>query len=231
VPTLADASIREQARLRELAARAVATAWDGLPGHDEQDVPAFLRLVLPVVFGAQVQSARLTDAYLARELGRRPVGVPAAQVAGQAVRAGAQPEDVYRRPFVTVWTALSEGRPFADAVAAGRAHAAQSARMDVQLANRATYQAVQEADQAIRGYRRVADADACAYCQMIDGAFVKSADAMPLHPGCGCGLEPVTDRVTQSPVPDAVAVREHGELGPVLTDPAHNFTSAADLAA
>lgn len=43
----------------------------------------------------------------------------------------------------------------------------------------------------IVGWRRVANAGACIYCQTLEGAFVKSADAMPMHPGCGCTLEPV----------------------------------------
>jgi hypothetical protein len=52
---------------------------------------------------------------------------------------------------------------------------------------------------------------------------------MPLHNHCGCSLEPVLDDVTPTPLPEGVAVHEHGELGLVLGDPAHDFTSAADV--
>lgn len=231
MPSLVDTHIVELARVRELVARAVGAAWDTLPGLDEEDVLRFLELALPVVQGGQIQTARLTDAYLARALERQPIGIPTAEVAGAAVRAGATPAEVYRRPFVTVWTALQNGQPWEQAAAAGRARAIGTARMDMQLTNRATFDAVQHADPSIRGYRRVPDGGACAFCRKVAGAFVKSASAMPLHNGCGCGLEPVLEREHVTPTPEGVAIREHGELGPVLTDPAHDFTSAADLAA
>lgn len=231
MPSLADTHIAETARVRELVARAVGAAWDTLPGLDEDDVFRFLELALPVVQGGQIQTARLTDAYIARALERQPVGITADQVTGAAVRAGAPPAEVYRRPFVTVWTALANGKQWQDAAAAGRARAISTARMDLQLTNRATFDAIQQADPGIRGYRRVADPGACGFCRLVNGAFVKSASAMPLHNGCGCGLEPVLEREHVTPPPDGVAIHEHGELGPMLTDPAHDFTSAADLAA
>lgn len=225
---LTRAHIVAQERLRALASRGVRTAWTGLAGYDEDDVDGFLSRVVPFTLAAQRQSILLADAYLARSLERPPVGVDAADVLA-SLRGDATPEQVYRRPFVTVWTALGNSTPYEVAVAAGLARAVSLAVTDVQLAHRATLQAVQDADPQIRGYRRVADAGACTYCSMIDGAFVRSADAMPLHPGCGCGLEPVQSAVSSTPAPADVAVREHGELGPVLGSPEHDFTSVADL--
>ena len=220
---LADAHIELQRRLRALAARGVTNAWRRLPGYNDRDVDQFLSLVLPLMDAAQRQSILLTDAYLARALGRRPVGVDAARVIA-SLRGGMSPAEVYRRPFVTVWTALSNDVALDQAIAAGLARATSTAAMDVQLAHRGGMQAAQDADPRIRGWRRAADAGACAFCSMIDGAFVKSADAMPLHNHCGCGLEPLEDFPAVSPLPDGVAVREHGELGPMLGDPSHDFT-------
>jgi hypothetical protein len=145
------------------------------------------------------------------------------------VRGGVDPQTVYRRPFVTVWSALGAGKLWQDAVAAGLNRATSTAAMDVQLASRAAFREVQAADDQIRGYTRVPDGGACAFCLEVAGAFVKSADAMPLHNRCGCSLEPVLSTQPTTPVPDGVAVHEHGELGPVLTDPAHDFTAGSDL--
>lgn len=47
------------------------------------------------------------------------------------------------------------------------------------------------ADEIIWGYQRVADGDACEFCAMLDGAQFRTDDPMPIHPGCGCGVEPV----------------------------------------
>ena len=220
---LADVHIEAQRRLRVLAERGVTNAWTRLPDYRDRNVDQFLTLVLPLMDAAQRQSILLTDAYLARALERRPMGVDAARVIA-SLRGDTSPEEVYRRPFVTVWTALSKDTALDQAVAAGLARATSTAAMDVQMAHRGALRAVQDADPRIRGYRRVADAGACAFCSMIDGAFVKSADAMALHNGCGCGLEPIEDEPRPSPLPEGVAVHEHGELGPMLGDPSHDFT-------
>lgn len=43
----------------------------------------------------------------------------------------------------------------------------------------------------IVAYRRVANSGACQYCLLLDGAIVKSDTPLPMHPACGCGIEPV----------------------------------------
>lgn len=219
------AHLDAQRRLREIVAAAVASTWTGLGSYDERDVARWLELVLPVVLAGQRQAAALTDAYLASALDRRPLGISPQLVTGPAVRAGAAPADVYRRPFVTVWTALADQTPWEQAVRDGLERATSTAEMDVQLAMRAASHQVQQADERLFGFRRAVNAGACKFCQLVDGAYVKSADAMPLHNRCGCGLEPLTAPHPRAAVlPDGVAVREHGELGPLLTDPAHDFT-------
>lgn len=51
------------------------------------------------------------------------------------------------------------------------------------------------------GYRRVADAGACAVCLALDtGEVADPGDTFDTHPGCGCGMEPVT---STSPPPAA----------------------------
>lgn len=57
----------------------------------------------------------------------------------------------------------------------------------------------------IVGYTRVADPGACAFCQEVDGAFLRSSDPMPLHPGCGCGVEPIVGEIPED-------ARSHSEI-------------------
>lgn len=225
---LAEAHMILQERLRAALVAGVASAWLGLPGYDEDDVPTFLGRVVPLVLGAQHQAARATDAYIARSLERQPRPSNISAVTGAAVRAGAEPAQVYRRPFVNVWTDLDRGKPYQAAISAGLARATELARTDAQLAHRAALQQAQLRDPTILQWRRVPDGGACAYCRMIAGAKVNSADAMPLHPGCGCTLEPITsgyEPVTETAPQDGVSIREHGELGPVLVSPDHAFTT------
>jgi hypothetical protein len=222
---LSNTHIEAQARLRALVAGGVGRAWRNLPGYDEKDVAGFLAVAVPLTTAGQKRSQALTEAYLAAFMGRAPLGVKPAPI-----RNGTPPEDVYRRPFVTVWTALQTGSMWDDAVNAGLARAESTAAMDMQLASRNTFQAVQEADDGVYGYQRIANAGACEYCSSIDGAYVKSADASPLHPACGCSLEPLTSpHPRASKLPDGTAVHQHGELGAVLGDSAHDFTSASQI--
>lgn len=241
---LVDAHIEAQRRLRERAAAAMSTVWRDLPSYNESDVPAFLSRAVPLTVAAQRTSVAITNAFVARRLGRQPAGIDTGAVLG-SVRNGTPPDEVYRRPFVTVWTALKDGARYEDAVNTGLARATSAASMDVQLAMRGTMQAVQDAETGIYGFQRVADGGACEFCLSVDGAYVKSADAMPLHDHCGCGLDPLTDvhkravalpdgtRIREyrggplinTPPPDTVAVHEHDELGPVLANPDHHFTA------
>lgn len=242
------AHIAAQAQIRGMVERAVIELWGSLPGYDKADVDEWVSKVVPVVTAAQAQGAAITEAYVAGFLEDTPLGIPIEDVTGAAVRNGADPADVYARPFVNVWTALSKGVDYADAVNAGMARAQATAAMDVQLSSRATFDAVQKATPRIYGFHRVADGGACKFCKKVDGAYVKSATAFALHNRCGCALEPLVDAhalavflpdgtrirnhingpridIPDTPTPEDVAIHEHGELGAVLLDAAHNFTA------
>lgn len=222
--SLADAHVDAQARLRAIVVRTVQQIWGDLPGHDRQNVDEWLSKVLPVVLTAQRTSVALTEAFIAHSLGRRPVGVDPSMLVGAAVRGGVPPEEVYTRPFVTLWTALGDGSQWADANALGLNRAESTAAMDVQLSMRSTSQAVQDTG-GIYGYRRVANAGACRFCVSLNGAYVKDASAAAMHPRCGCGLEPLTEpHPRASRLPSGVRVEQHGELGALVTDPHQHFT-------
>lgn len=229
-----DDHIRAEARLRDYVRRLVEGAWVALPGHDRENVPQFLAAVVPSITAAQVFSARMTDAHVARSQRRRPTGVPRDRVSGPAIRKGTPPEVVYERPFTTLWTGLAGGATYTDAFGAATARLRATAAMDMQLSARAAFEAIEELEPSVFGYQRVADGDACEFCQEVDGAYVKAADgfAMALHNNCGCSLEPL-DKPHRGAVnlPDGTAVRDHGELGPVLGSPDHDFTTEAQALA
>ena len=229
MPTLASTHLQAQARLRGIVAGAIASIWQGLGSYDERDVERFVESAVPIVLAGQTQAVALTEAYVLRRLRLEPIGLDTDELTGAAVRNGVALEEVYRRPFVNVWTALGKEVPWDEAVNAGEVRATASAEMDVQLSHRASYGALQRAEPRIKGYRRRANSGACSFCRLVNGAFVKSADAMPLHNRCGCGLDPIMQEVPVSKTPEGVAVHKHGELGPLLTDPADSFTGPSDI--
>jgi hypothetical protein len=154
---------------------------------------------------------------------------------------GVPPEIVYRRPFVEVWSALSRHVPLEDAVAAGRSRVMGSAAFDVQNAMRHTLRLVGEQDDLILGYRRVPDPDACPFCRLISGRRYLTSDLMEVHPQCRCGVSIVTAanradffgkpendlRISRGGV--TAQIVDHGELGPLVLNGDHDFTSLSSV--
>lgn len=237
---LADAHIEGQRRLREKVATAVLGAWDQLGSYGPEEESAWLALVLPVVLGAQRASVLLTNQFLARAVGRPPLAIPLDTVSGRAIRNGTPPREVYRRALVSVWADMKNGTMWEDAVAKGGERASVAAQTDVQLAMRSTLREVGRVDDRIVGFKRVPDSDACEFCRLIAGRRYLKSDLLPVHPRCGCGVDVITqaDRgdfagkvENDLDLPPGVTVAEHGELGPMLVNPAHHFTGPDALAA
>ncbi len=255
----AQAHIAAQARLQVIAAAGVAAAWDNLPHYNEEDVPGFLAVVVPFILAAQRQSVALTNAFLARVMGRAPLGLDVERLTGEAIRtatpavveAGGLPADatgvppgvVYRRPFVNVWSDLGNGKPWQEAVAGGRQRAIGNAAMDVQNAMRHTLVAVGGADDLILGFRRVPNPDACPLCKLASGRRYRTHELLPIHTHCRCGIDVVTtanrddftgnranDLALQVTPDGLVAVtRVHGELGPLIVPGGDHFATEADF--
>lgn len=258
--------------LRKQVSTRVERNWRTLGSWNEADVDRFLAATLPVVDAGQRRTVSLTDAYLARATRTRAIGLPVDDLVGAAVRNGTDPATVYTRPFVQLWSGLSDGQQFSDALNAAGVRASQSASTDVSLSMRASADAFQEqagpAESKIIGWERVLDPDACAYCATASTQRYKSANLNPIHANCQCGIAPVfaendrairnfNDRVlgnikdanegagkpywqarhfrvdgqTGEVILPEVAVHEHGELGAVLADAAHDFTGPAQIPA
>lgn len=175
----------------------VTRTWTGLGSWHEADIDRFVQAVVPVVEGGQIQVAALTDAYLAQlestVLGTvaRPVGMSPAQVTTQALR-GVTAAEVYRRPGMTVWTALAEGKPLDEAVDGGLARLLDIAATDLQLAKRQTAQRVLERNDRVTGYRRVLEGRrSCVLCVTASTQRYKRDQLLPIHGRCDCGVAPL----------------------------------------
>jgi hypothetical protein len=185
------------AAIRQRVVAYVERVWGGLGSWDEADIERFVAAVVPVVSGGQLQTAALTDAYLAAVetavLGTpaRPVGVTPATVSEEALR-GVPAVEVYRRPGVTVWTALKNGAEFTAAVQAGLRRATGLAATDLQLAKTHTARRVLSGKDNVVGHRRVLKGSkSCALCIVASTQRYRKADLQPCHPGCDCGVLPI----------------------------------------
>lgn len=184
------------ARTRRLVLAMLAARWAALGSYRDADATKFLSWLLPFVQAGQQHMSTVTAAYLANLTGslgaaRSPVGVPARQVTGGALR-GVDPAEVYRRPFQQVWYQLSLGKPLAEAVQAGAQRLQAVAGTDLQLATTHTARAVLEQQPNIVGYRRVlTGAENCGLCVVASSQRYHEADLMPIHPRCDCVVAPI----------------------------------------
>lgn len=176
----------------------LAAHWSQLTSWRDADADAFVRTVVPIVKAGQQQVSMLTDAYLG-QMYEHMTGEPAphaanplSDVTGAALRDGAQPEDIYQRPFQTVWWKLSQGESLSDAVKAGADRLDVTGQTDMQLAATHTARAVMRRQPHVVGYRRVlTNPEACGLCILASTQRYHRADLMPIHPRCDCAVAPI----------------------------------------
>lgn len=156
----------------------------------------------------------------------------------------------FERPAVQFRFRVSEGDSEEAAAAAAKQRVKQLADMDLGLAGReASKQTLVSADR-ITGWRRIirpelSRSGSCGLCVVAANQVYRTDELMPLHNGCNCTVAPITltsdpgltlNRQDLNVLYGAaggtgrqglqrvrVAVKQHGELGPVLTNGAHEF--------
>jgi hypothetical protein len=240
----------------------LTTLWDNLTDHRSADAAQFIRAAVPVVAGAQQQTANLTAAYLSTlltaQLGRPVPPVPVRPQDIAQLR-GVPAPTLYQRPFTQVYTDLSQGVPYPQAVDRGRARLVSLAETDVQLAKTHTAQRALDQQDEVEFYRRVlTGSTSCGLCVIASTQRYHAADLLPIHPGCDCAVAPilggqdpgqVIDQALLDAAHAAIAERfgrfdaggrkldyrkvlvthEHGEIGPVLAVAGHRFTGPDDI--
>lgn len=241
----------------------VALHWQNLGSWNDADVARFVDAVTPLVLAGQVQTAAITDVYLASVMTTltgetvAPLGVAAADL---ATLRGVDPVEVYRRPFVEVWTGLKKGQQFADALGVGADRLLRLVDDDLSLAHRSQSSRAYEAH-GVQRYRRVLrpyrGGGTCGLCIAASDQVYKSQDLLPIHSRCRCETLPIVGSedpgrtFNDQDIPNLYAqaaaqaeslsgadlkkvrvqVQQHGELGPVLTEAGAGFTGPSDLAA
>lgn len=220
------------------------------------DLAGFVKAAVPVILAGRRQVSMLTDAYLSRLL-TDTLGRPIAPVGGidtDTLR-GVDATEVYERPYKTVWTELSNDKALDAAVAAGVARLSDLVLSDLQLAKTHTSQAIFSRTEGVTGFRRVLTGRrSCALCYVASTQRYSKEGLLPIHPGCDCGTAPIvsgdrakmdsqleatheavqdrfgeSDRSARKPDYRLIEVRDHGELGPLLTVRGQEFTGPSDL--
>lgn len=252
------ASRQYQAAVQQVRARLLKFGdllWQSLPGYSDSDLDWLVKQLTPRVRAGQIQIATLTAADIAQRLGVKPQIVDRGAMANvRDVPDGT----LYGRPIVTVRTELSRGATVATAMAAGHTRMSSLITTGLQMAKvRQADTSLQAA--GATAYRRVLNGGKnCALCTIASTQRYHVGNLLPIHPGCDCSVDPIESNTELPQViePDLLEdaharigeitgaadrggrnpdyrklllVREHGEIGPVLTWRGDKFTSLADL--
>lgn len=172
-----------QALISARTAAKLTRIWDSLVGYDEADIAAFAELIATDVAAAKRRTVTIAVGFYSKILGHRPPAIPVSAVTS---------EYNSRSPFTAVWHALSEGRPYDEAVAAGRSITEAQTDRFVASAARRTGDHVAAATRSRVAWERVPRAAACPFCIDAAGQRYKTSETADFgHDRCGCTAVPV----------------------------------------
>ena len=192
-----DGYTRLNTRLIRGAGNLASNVFNGLGSWRDDDVARYQDIIGPQLDGVKLQAARLQAAYyqeVAKANGEAFEAVPvrSSDLTDTALRNGADSAEVYRRPFVSMYTELSKGEIVSAALAVASARASSIASTDVQLATRQAGYKQRQGNSNIVGYRRVlSGSENCALCAIASTQRYTRNNLKPIHPGCDCGEEPL----------------------------------------
>ena len=253
MPTRLDLAYQAQVKALRKRVTDVATARFTAGQYRDADLERFVAEMVPLILAGRRQMSQLTDQWLATRLsaslGRKVK--PLGPIDTDALR-GVDAREVYARPFATVRTEVSRDKALDAAVAIASQRLRKTIESDMQLAKTHTARHVFSGTDGVTGFiRTLSGPKNCALCYVASTQRYHKGDLLPIHPGCDCGVEEITDRGEQVIAPERlratheavedrfgssdsaarapdyrklILVEEHGELGPVLTVKGHHFT-------
>ena len=194
---LLDAYNRLSSRIVRGSGLRLASVFSNLGSWRDSDFERFFELANTTLTGASMQAAKLQVAFykqMAELQGEKFIApqIKPSDFTTEALRNGAQSAEVYRRPFVNLYTALANGKPMTEAIQIGANRISSIASTDVQLARRNAGFGSRSRNDRIVGYARtLTGAENCALCTIASTQRYTRDKLMPIHPGCDCGEMPI----------------------------------------
>jgi hypothetical protein len=162
----------------------------------DEDIARYYNVLGPQLQALKMQAARLQVAYYqqvakANEQPFTPAPISTNDVSTETIRNGATFQEVYRRPFASMYAELATGALVSTAINAGAQRAMMLVATDVQLASRQSGFKQRMSNDNIQYYRRtLTGAENCALCAIASTQRYRRGNLKPIHPGCDCGEEP-----------------------------------------
>lgn len=196
VEQLADANMAQVSRLTNRVLALAEQAWWALSDwHTPDD---FVTQFLPLLQGAQIQTAALQDAYIAAIMAEAtgmvtaPIGLAPELVTD--LRMNTTMAEAYSRPFHTVWFEQGKGTEFPQALRLGLDRLQHMVSLDIQLARTHASALILQQTDGVQRYQRVlSGSENCDICSVASKHIYKSSSLMPIHTKCDCTVAPVIE--------------------------------------
>jgi hypothetical protein len=245
------------------AASLAGTAFLNLGDWRDADADRYLDLIRDPLTSLKNEGAKSTQAFyrtMAQLDGQRytPIAIAKSELATSVLRNGVSEATVWKRPFVTMRTALAEGKSVSESIELGAARAQYLAETEVQLARRNVGLKARGSNDRIVGFiRTLTGSENCALCYVASTQRYTRGELLPIHPGCDCGEMPIygtqdpgqiidemrlsathqkvaerfgiSDPGAREPDYRKIAIKDHGEIGPTLTVRGQDFTGPTNL--
>lgn len=179
-------------KTRDRILAAAQAAWYGMDSWSDEAADQLVGQIVPVVLAAEHNTAAATIAYL-QALTGVTAKVDLEQVTGPAIRNGADPAEVYRRPVIEARAVYSRQQIVDLAVETGLRRLLGTAATDLQLTRTHTANQVM-LQTGIRTYRMVTRPGACPLCVAASDQIYTTGTLQPIHSNCHCVTLP-GDRV------------------------------------
>lgn len=167
-------------------------SWNGLGSYRDADAERLIAALVPRVEAGQKRVAELTDAYLSRlaasQLGISIVRGAVASVSTEDLR-GVPAETVYRRPFATTYSSLSNGDTVTKAIGSGSERLTDLVSTGLQLAKTHSARQAMSRTGVELFQRTLTGRENCALCVIASTQRYRKGNLMPIHPGCDCGIK------------------------------------------
>lgn len=260
---LTDANSRIGRTLVTGAGALASTAFLNLGNWRDNDVDRYLSFLQGPMASFKNEASKSTLAFygaMAQLDGEtfNPITVAKSELTTSALRNGLDEATLWRRPFVSMRSALAQGKSLKESIELGASRAEYLASTEVQLARRNAGLKARSANDRIVGYiRTLTGGENCALCYVASTQRYNRNELLPIHPGCDCGEMPiygtkdpgqiidemrlsathqkvaerfgVSDPGAREPDYRKIAIKNHGEIGPTLTVRGQKFTGPTNL--
>lgn len=259
-----DAMVSQIAAVKNFYREELVNEFRDLGFWGKDNIEKWIKISLPVVDEAEQIIVDIVDSYMdvyiqgiLGDFSTRPTD--RTKVTGAATRNGADPSEVYARPFKPIWQGVGRGLSVDESLSHGVSRLSNTFNLDIErVADLVSIERFANEEKIVGHKRVLTGVRNCALCIVASTQLYRKSELKPIHPGCKCRTVPVISFENPNHILDGdlleqvhsgvqkqfgisardareidyrkiLVTRQHGEYGPTLTYARYHFTGPGGL--